>query len=310
METQTEVTPPIDTHQQMISNAEAQIAALENERRAILARLDAIVLEHTSISAQAQARQFQIEQATQNAAQAQADLDAQMAAAKIAQGTTASARAAEPLDACHERAERLRNEKNRLISQAQAQDDQEQARRGDLAQEEIEARIRLVDLENELAGMAKAKAAALRDWGEQEHREAVIHLEWANQTIADMEKQLANARMARQAIFERDQERLAAWPDHRANLRKIVPLNDPVTATLEAGLAWIDALLTHGNALPTDIQSSAVSQRYMVLDALLFIPESEYEDIRGKAQWLRERRESMAAVLAGYRQRLAEYRQG
>lgn len=297
--------PQPSAFEQIINNADAAINALQQEEQSLNARLQAIQSERATILEKRKARHHQVEQAKQNAKKVLALFDAQEMRAKFATGTEASQESNAPLREQMELAARLAVERDQLIDRATMEDDQDDARLKDLDREEARTRRRLDDVARETIAAARAKADTLRDYGLHQYREYVEKMKLADQDIAEIEQDLADARAARMEIYHAALAALEPWPNHQAEIRKMVAYDDPITATLEAALAYIDALLTHGRALPVNLQVSALSPYYYTLDSLLRVPQREtfgYQTIRDDPSWLRERRGHMAAVLAEYRE--------
>jgi len=289
--------------QQIIENADHTLADLARQKSATQDRLAAIASEHSALLNSQRSRETRLAQAAKNAEQARLHLEEQEAYARLAAGTTHHEISLYSLASEHKR---LRQEHERLLQQHHMLQDQDQAKLGDLEQEEQAAQTHLQDLEREIMATIKAKAAALRDWGQQQFQAYREELKTAAEAVAMLETQLLAAKDAEKALLAHGVEALARWPNHQVDLRRLLPVEDATSSILQASIDYIEALLTHGPSLPESLEVPALKHYSHTLVGAIRIPEREGvgagSNIPCQPTWLRERQQTLAQALKEYRE--------
>ena len=291
------------THQQIIANAERNIAELERESGQISTCQAEIATEREQLRQASAVRSLRLEQARQKAMDARSALEQQRVHVKLATGTKLEKQANEPIKAQTEHLAALIAERDEMEHEAARLEHEEAARLAVLLEQEREFTQRLPTIASEMQASHQVRLQARKELGQAIYRDTHLRLQQADDQVGEIKKQMDAAQAARESVLKECFARLADWPELVGELSLQIPLSDPVIRILEAEVAYLEALLKDGRELPPQIHEVAALRNHRwSANQLLIVPASETESVWSHTQSLQTHRDTLVMVLAQYRQ--------
>jgi hypothetical protein len=289
------------THENIIQRAESELALLAKEEAELHTKLEAIFAELETLSAKATHRAELLRTACQTREQAQQDLGQAQTHARLVEGMEAHADAALAAKEAEKRFKRIHKETSDIEARCQSEESTDTARRGTLTDEQQAHQARLGAMQMDKQHLHNAKKDAFAAIGELEHRDVLSAIEQADKRIEALERQLADERVARDAVVKAGLDRLADWPALRQPIRaEHAPYSDDVTRVTEGIMDYLDRLLKDGGQLPTTMNLGGRFGRWF---HYLCIEEDHLNRLRGgNSVPLSQKRYELGEFLRQYRE--------